>query len=79
MATRSLVRKLGVLALACASLVGAAGANAGYRRSEQSFLVSLPEFPFQQGSSLTAAGINYSSLQAMQAMKELESLPAPHN
>jgi arylsulfatase len=42
----------------------------------------LPEYPFQQGSSLNAAGINYNSLQALQALKrlkELESLPAPHN
>jgi arylsulfatase len=46
------------------------------------FLTTLPDYPFQQGSSLNAAGINYNSLQAMQAMKrlqELESLPAPHN
>jgi len=46
------------------------------------FLVTLPQFPFQQGSSLNAAGINYNSLQAMQAMKrlkELQSIPAPRN
>jgi arylsulfatase len=46
------------------------------------FLTTLPEYPFQQGSSLNAAGINYNSLQAMEALKrlkELESLPAPHN
>jgi arylsulfatase len=46
------------------------------------FIATIPEFPFQQGSSLNAAGINYTSLQAMQAMKrlqELESLPAPGN
>jgi len=46
------------------------------------FLVTLPQYPFQQGSSLNAAGINYNSLQAMEAMKrlkELESLPAPNN
>jgi hypothetical protein len=46
------------------------------------FLVTLPEFPFQQGSSLNAAGINYNSIQAMQAMKrlkELETLASPHN
>ena len=38
--------------------------------------------PFQQGSSLNAANINYNSLQAMQAMKrlqQLETLPAPNN
>jgi arylsulfatase len=46
------------------------------------FLTSLSAFPFQQGSSLNAAGINYNSLQAMQAMKrlqELETLPSPSN
>jgi arylsulfatase len=46
------------------------------------FLTTLSEYPFQQGSSLNAAGINYNSLQALQAMKrlkELESLPPPHN
>jgi arylsulfatase len=48
----------------------------------KAFLTTLPAYPFQQGSSLNAAGINYTSLQAMQAMKrlkELESIPAPHN
>jgi hypothetical protein len=42
----------------------------------------LPEYPFQQGSSLNAAGINYNSLQALQAMKrlkELETIAAPTN
>lgn len=46
------------------------------------FLKTLPEYPFQQGSSLNAAGINYDSLKAMQAMKrlkELESLAPPYN
>jgi hypothetical protein len=48
----------------------------------KAFLTTLPEYPFQQGSSLNAAGINYNSLQALQAMKrlkELESLSPPHN
>ena len=43
---------------------------------------SAPEYPFQQGSSLNAAGINYNSLQALQAMKrlkELETLSPPAN
>ena len=46
------------------------------------FLMTLPEYPFQQGSSLNAAGINYDSLKAMQAMKrlkELENLASPQN
>jgi arylsulfatase len=48
----------------------------------KAFLTTLPEYPFQQGSSLNAAGINYNSLQALQAMKrlkEIESLSPPHN
>jgi hypothetical protein len=46
----------------------------------KAFLTTLPEFPFQPGSSLNAAGINYNSIQVMQAMKhlnELESLRPP--
>jgi arylsulfatase len=46
------------------------------------FLVTIPQFPFQEGSSLNAAGINYQSLKAAAALKrlhELESLPAPSN
>jgi len=46
------------------------------------FLVTLPEYPFEQGSSLNAAGINYNSLQAMEALKrlkELESVTPPNN
>jgi len=48
----------------------------------KAFLTTLPEFPFQNGSSLNAAGINYNSLEALQAMKrlhQLETLPAPNN
>jgi len=46
------------------------------------FLLTLPQYPFQQGSSLNAATINYTSLQAMQAMKrlqELETISRPRN
>ena len=48
----------------------------------KAFLTTLPEYPFQPGSSLNAAGINYNSILAMQAMKrlkELESLSRPLN
>jgi arylsulfatase len=48
----------------------------------KAFLTTLQDYPFQRGSSLNAAGINYNSIQALQAMKrlkELESLPAPGN
>jgi hypothetical protein len=34
------------------------------------FLKTLPDYPFQQGSSLNASNINYNSLQAMEAMKQ---------
>jgi arylsulfatase len=46
------------------------------------FLVTVPEFPFQEGSSLNAANINYTSLKAAAALKrlkELESLSPPSN
>jgi arylsulfatase len=46
------------------------------------FLVTIPQFPFQQGSSLNAAGINYQTLKAADALKrlnELESLGVPSN
>ena len=38
------------------------------------FLSTIPQFPFQEGSSLSASGINYRSLKAMKAMKMLEEL-----
>jgi arylsulfatase len=38
------------------------------------FLKTLPDYPFQQGSSLNASNINYNSLQAMEAMKRLGQL-----
>ena len=46
------------------------------------FLVTIPQFPLQQGSSLNAAGINYQTLKAAEALKrlnELESLGVPSN
>ena len=48
----------------------------------RAFLMTLPDFPFQQGSSLNAANIDYNALQAMQAMKrlkDLESMSPPGN
>ena len=38
------------------------------------FLVTIPEYPFQMGSSLSAAGINYDLFRRADAMKRLESL-----
>ena len=48
----------------------------------KAFLLSLPDYPFRQGSSLNAPNIDYSPLQAMEAMKQLqqlESLAPPSN
>ncbi len=38
------------------------------------FFKTIPNFPFQEGSSLTAGGINYNSLKAMKALKMLEEV-----
>jgi arylsulfatase len=38
------------------------------------FLVTIPQFPFQEGMSLNAAGINYQTLKAAQALKRLEDI-----
>jgi len=46
------------------------------------FLATIPDYPFQKGSSLNAAGINYGTLEQMKAMKrlqELETLARPNN
>jgi len=40
----------------------------------QTFLASIPEYPFQEGSSLSASGINYRSLKAAQALKRLQEI-----
>ena len=41
------------------------------------FLATLPDYPSQSGSSLSASGISYQSLQLQSVLKRLESLPAP--
>lgn len=38
------------------------------------FFVTIPEYPFQEGANLNAAGINYNTLKAMKALKMLEQL-----
>ena len=43
----------------------------------KTFLGSLEGFPFQQGSSLGADGINYRSIRALQMLKELEKSGFP--
>lgn len=45
----------------------------------QRFLATIPEYPFQEGSSLNAAGINYQTLKAAQVLKQLETLSSPLN
>ncbi len=46
------------------------------------FLMSIPQYPFQDGDSLNAAGINYNTLKAASALKrlnEIENLAPPRN
>jgi len=43
------------------------------------FLSTIPDYPFQEGSSLSASGINYRSLKAMKILKELEKSGFPVN
>ncbi len=38
------------------------------------FFTTIPDYPFQEGSSLSAGGINYNSLKAMKALNMLEEL-----
>ena len=43
-------------------------------KAQAEFFMTIPGYPFQEGSSLSAGGINYNSLKAMKAMKMLEEL-----
>ncbi|MBX7166188.1 MAG: arylsulfatase [Pirellulales bacterium] len=43
------------------------------------FLGTIPQYPFQEGSSLNAAGINYQTLKAAEVLKRLETLSPPGN
>jgi arylsulfatase len=46
------------------------------------FLSTIKDYPFQKGSSLNAAGINYGTverLQALQRLPDLETLGRPNN
>jgi arylsulfatase A-like enzyme len=43
------------------------------------FLGTIPQYPFQEGSGNNPANINYMTLKAMQALKQLESLTNPRN
>ena len=46
-------------------------AASGYRRS---FLSTIPDYPFQMGSSLSASNINYDLFRRADAMKRLKGL-----
>lgn len=46
------------------------------------FISTIPQYSFQEGSSMNPSGINYDTLKAAAALKrlqEIESLGAPHN
>jgi arylsulfatase len=43
------------------------------------FLTTIPDYPFQTGSSLNAAGVNYQTLKAAEVLKQLETLSPPRN
>jgi arylsulfatase len=43
------------------------------------FLTTIPDYPFQTGSSLNAAGVNYQTLKAAEVLKKLETLSPPRN
>jgi arylsulfatase len=46
------------------------------------FLATIPDYPFQEGSSLNAAGINYGTLKALKALdrlQQLETIGRPNN
>jgi len=38
----------------------------------QKFLATIPEYPFQEGQSLNASGINYRSLKALNVLKQIQ-------
>ena len=40
----------------------------------KAFLVTIPAYPYQEGASLNAAGINYNTLKAAAALKRLQEL-----
>ena len=43
------------------------------------FLATIPEYPYQAGESLNAAGISYQTLKAQEVMEKLKSLSPPRN
>lgn len=45
----------------------------------QQFLATIPNYPFQEGSSMGPSNINYNSLKAAAALKQLQQLNQPNN
>ena len=43
------------------------------------FLATIPQYPFQDGNGVNPANVNYMTLKALQALKQLEELANPHN
>lgn len=43
------------------------------------FFADINKYPFQSGSSMSAAGINYNTLKAQELMKKLETISSPRN
>jgi arylsulfatase len=46
------------------------------------FLSTIPDYPFQKGSSLNASGINYGTFERVDALERLqllETLSRPNN
>jgi arylsulfatase len=46
------------------------------------FLVTIPQYPFQEGAGMQPANVNYMTLKAVEALKrlqELEGLSNPNN
>jgi hypothetical protein len=43
------------------------------------FVATIPQYPFQEGAGVNPADLNYMSLKAVQALRQLESLTNPVN
>ena len=43
------------------------------------FLTTIPQYPFQEGSSMSSSNVNYMTLKAAAALHQLEMITNPHN
>jgi arylsulfatase len=43
------------------------------------FLTTIPQYPFQEGSSMNPSNVNYMTLKAAAALHQLEMMSHPHN